>query len=62
MMTAAVQVPLGAAAYIAASSGSVWVRLAVGIAATAASAGLSAYVIYKKTTLWEKIRRKVIKR
>ena len=62
VMTAAVQVPLGAAAYIAASSGSVWVRLAVGIAATAASAGLSAYVIYKKTTLWEKIRRKVIKR
>ena len=62
VMTAAVQVPLGAATYIAASSGSVWVRLAVGIAATAASAGLSAYVIYKKTTLWEKIRRKVIKR
>ena len=52
---AAAQVPLGVAAYAATFAGGAWARVVLGAAATLLSAAVSAYVIYKKTDLWEKI-------
>lgn len=59
---AAVHVPLGLVAYFATFAGEAWMRVAVGVAATAVSTAVSAYVIYRKTTLWNKIKEKILSR
>lgn len=59
---AAVHVPLGLVAYLATFAGEAWMRVAVGVAATAVSTAVSAYVIYRKTTLWNKIKEKILSR
>ena len=59
---AAVHVPLGLVAYFATFAGEAWMRVAVGVAATAVSTAVSAYVIYSKTTLWNKIKEKILSR
>ena len=59
---AAVHVPLGLVAYFATFAGEAWMRVAVGVAATAVSTAVSAYVIYRKTTLWNKIKERILSR
>ena len=57
---AAIQVPIGLAAYFATFADSLWLRIVLGVAATAVSAAVSAYVIYRKTTLWNKFKNRII--
>lgn len=59
----AVQVPLGVAAYAAAFITSPWLRWGLGLVAVAVSAAFSLYIIvYKKTSLFEALKTKYLKR
>lgn len=55
----AVQAPLGAATWLATLVPGLWTGLLLSLCAVAASAFVSIYILYKKTSLWNKLKEKI---
>ncbi len=56
---AALQLPLGAAAYAVTKVSSTWLYLSLGSVVVAVSVAFSIYILYKKTAVWEKLTNKL---
>ena len=62
LVYAGLQLPLGAAAYAATFAGTTAARIALGLAAFAASLAVSAYALQKKTGFMESLKHRLRKR
>ncbi len=56
---ALLQMPLGAAAFAATLLPQMWMRITAGAAIVAVSTACSLYILYKKTSLWNKLKQKI---
>lgn len=59
---AAVHIPLGIAAYAATCAPDAWLRICGGAGAVAISTALSLRTLYKKTSLWNKLKEKFLRK
>lgn len=62
MRYALIQIPLGAAAYMAASAGSTALCILLGACVTLASTAVSVSILYKKTSLWNRLKERLLRK